>query len=205
MRETAELFSARENALSIMEAIYHRRAVRDYKPDPVDMPTIHTLLYAAVQAPTAMHEEPWAFAVIQDRELLDRLSLSAREGLWYEPGRNPSSQTRHLMELISRPDFNVFYNASTLIVIYGKPSGEFVAADCWLAAENIMLAATGMGLGSCVIGMAVKALNRPEWKRELGIPEDYTAYAPILLGIPASHTPAPPRKAPDVLAWRQPA
>jgi nitroreductase len=91
-----------------------------------------------------------------------------------------------------------------LVVIYGKQLGSFVAADCWLAAENMMLAACGMGLGSCVIGFAVAALNTPEWKTELEIPQDYTAYAPILLGYPVEkNTPPALRKAPDVLAWRK--
>ncbi|MFX8160667.1 nitroreductase family protein, partial [Acinetobacter baumannii] len=86
---------------------------------------------------------------------LHRLSESAKASLATE-GRK-----LHLanIERFSSRDFNVFYNAGTLIVIYGKPMGPFVVADCWLAAENLMLAACAMGLGTCVIGLAVAALN----------------------------------------------
>ncbi|HYL56473.1 MAG TPA: nitroreductase family protein [Gemmatimonadales bacterium] len=57
-----------------LDAIYHRRAVRSYTPEKLDESTIRRLLETAVQAPTAMHLEPWAFVVIQDVALLARLS-----------------------------------------------------------------------------------------------------------------------------------
>src|SRR5271157_5081741 len=68
-----------EVPMSVMDAIYHRRAVRDYTPRTIGQAVIRKLLDAAVHAPTAMHEEPWSFAVIQDRTLLNRLSDSAKE------------------------------------------------------------------------------------------------------------------------------
>ena len=63
---------------SIFDAIYHRRAVRSYRAEELPESTVRTLLEAAVQAPTAMHLEPWTFVVIQDRVLLKRLSDQAK-------------------------------------------------------------------------------------------------------------------------------
>ena len=100
------------------------------------------------------------------------------------------------------PNFNAFYHAETLIVICGKPLGSFVDADCWLAAENLMPAACALGLGTCPIGLAVTALNTPEWKKELGIPAEVTAIVPIIVGIPSSEMSAVPRKQPEILAWK---
>lgn len=150
-----------------------------------------------------MHEEPWAFAVIQDKTLLDQLSEDAKELVWEEARTSNSHAAKHSIQMVSNPEFNIFYNAATLVVIYGKPMGPFVVADCWLAAENLMLAACAAGLGTCVIGFAVTALNTPEWKKEIGVPMEYTAYAPIIIGKPAGETPASPRKAPDVVAWKK--
>jgi hypothetical protein len=87
-------------------------------------------------------------------------------------------------------------------VIYARPMGPFVVADCWLAAENLMLAAHALGLGSCVIGSAVGALNAPEVKLELGIPADSTAVAPVIVGTPKGEWPATTRKPPQILGWR---
>ena len=72
-----------------------------------------------------------------------------------------------------------------MIVICAKPMGAFAVADCWLAAENLMLAACAMGLGTCCIGSAVPALNTVDAKAELGIPLDVTAVAPIIVGVPS--------------------
>ncbi len=190
-----------ETAMSVMDAIYQRRAVRDYTPQKIDQAIIRTLIDAAIHAPTAMHEEPWAFAVIQDKNMLNRLSYSAKELVRSEAHGSDSYQAKHALDLVSKPDFHVFYNAGALIVIYSRLQGPFVAADCWLSAENLMLAACAKGLGTCVIGFAVSALNMPEWKAELKIPAEMTAIAPIIMGMPAGETPLVPRKQPEIISW----
>jgi nitroreductase len=188
--------------MSVMDAIYQRRAVRSYTPQAIDRSVVLKLLDAAVHAPTAVHEEPWSFAVVQDHDVLRRLSDKAKELHPLLEGRahlRDGDGGRHCFEL---PE-NVFYDAGTLVVIYGKPLGPFVAADCWLAAENLMLAACWMELGTCVIGLAVEALNTPEWKAELKIPAEMTAYAPIILGVPAGETPPTKRHEARVLVWKK--
>jgi nitroreductase len=191
-----------EVSMSAMDVIYHRRSVRNYTPQTIEQTAIRTLLDAAVHAPTAMREEPWAFAVIQDKKLLDRLSESAKKLLYNEAQGSASHQAKHALHVVDKPDFHVFYNAGTLIVIYSKILGPFVVADCWLAAENLLLAACAQGLGTCVIGFAVSALNMPEWKAELKIPAEMTAIAPIIVGMPAGETPPVPRKPPEILTWK---
>jgi nitroreductase len=191
-----------ESSMSVMHAIQHRRSVRDYTSQTIEKSMIHTLLDAAVHAPTAMHEEPWSFAVVQDKALLDRLSDSAKKMVLKEAHGSDSHRAKHALHVVDKPDFHVFYNAGTLIVIYSKLPGPFVVADCWLAAENLLLAACAQGLGTCVIGFAVSALNAPEWKAELEIPADMTAIAPMIVGVPAGVTPPVPRKPPEILSWK---
>jgi nitroreductase len=190
-----------EASISTLDAIFHRRAVRDYAPQTIEKAVIRALLDAAVHAPTAMKEEPWSFAVIQDKNLLRRLSDGAKEKLRSDLRGSDSHRAEQLLELVNKPEFNVFYNAGTLIVICGKFQGPYVAADCWLAAENLMLAACAKGLGTCVIGLAVSTLNAPEWRAELKIPAGTTVVAPIIVGVPAGETPPVPRKPPEVVAW----
>lgn len=81
-------------------------------------------------------------------------------------------------ERFASPDFCVFYDASTLIVICAKAMGPFVVADCGLAAG-------ALGLGTCCIGSAIPVLNSPEAKSELGISADVEAVAPIIVGVPS--------------------
>ena len=188
---------------NVFESILARRSVRSYRPDRLDRNTVQTLLEAAIRAPTAMHEEPWAFVVVQNHALLRRLSDLAKP-IYIEEVRHRNLQgTRHSFDHFTRPNFNIFHGADTLIVICAKPSSQFVTADCWLAAENLMLAATAIGLGSCVIGSAVSALNIHKVKAELGIPDEYAAIAPIIVGVPGGDTPATARKEPMILSWKQ--
>jgi nitroreductase len=190
-----------EASMSVMDAIQHRRSVRDYASKTIERKVIQTLLDAAVHAPTAMHEEPWSFAVVQDKNVLDRLSESAKKLVHNEAQGSDTDRAKHTLHVVDKPDFHVFYNAGTLIVIFSKLQGAFAVADCWLAAENLLLAACAQGLGTCVIGFAVSALNTPEWKSELKIPAEMTAIAPMIVGVPAGVTPPVPRKAPEILSW----
>lgn len=181
--------------MNVFEAILARRSVRSYTTQEIDSITLRTLLEAAVRAPTAMHQEPWLFVVIQDQRLLQRLSDIARP-LFVEEAR----QAGHVLDAFANPDFNIFYGAGTLIIIGSKSTGPFVAADCWLAAENLILAACAMRLGTCVIGAALSALNTSQVKAELGIPADFSAVVPIIVGYPAGETAPTARKEPHVLA-----
>jgi nitroreductase len=185
--------------MSIMDAIYNRSSVRSYSAKVLDQTTIRILLAAAVRAPTAVHLEPWVFAILQDTSALKRLSDRAKPLFLEEVQRAHLDRGGHALDIFASPDFNMFYNAGTLIIICGRPMGPFVVADCWLAAENLILAACSMGLGTCVIGAAVPALNTPDIKAKLGIPDELTPIAPIILGVPSGETPPTARKEPEVL------
>jgi nitroreductase len=189
----------------VLHAIYHRRAVRAYQPRQPAEELIRKLLAAAVQAPTAMHLEPWGFIVIQDRALLKRYSDRAKslllESIFTVGWGSAAFGKLDHPAMLSDPAFNIFYDAGTLIVICRRTGGPFAEADCWLAAENLMLAATAKGLATCPIGFAVKLLNEPDIKRELGIPDDGAAVAPIILGTPHAALPPVSRKPPEVLRW----
>ena len=193
--------------VSVTEAIYDRRAVRGYTAEQVGERVLRSLLDAAVHAPTAMHQEPWRFVIVQDRLLLRRLSDRAKEmacdaaaqhGNLLKPA---GAAGDGLVSPLADPEFNIFYDARTLVVICAKPANDFVVADCWLAAENLMLAAHAARLGTCCIGFAVRVLNAPEVKKELGIPADLQAIAPIIVGVPRGEARVVPRKSPVVLNW----
>jgi len=186
---------------SILKNIYSRHSVRSYAQTPLDKYTIATLLGAAVQAPTAMHEEPWAFVIVQDPAILLRISDLAKPIFVEEVRHRNAHGASHSFDHFIRTDFNIFHDATTLIIICAKSSSPFVVADCWLAAENLMLAAQSLELGSCVIGSAVAALNIHKIKKDLGIADDYSAIAPVVVGAPRGETPATSRKEPLILSW----
>ncbi len=198
-----------ETGLTALDAIYGRRSVREYASTPVDAATVRALADAAVQAPTAMHEEPWVFAVIQDPRALLKVSDRAKAQWLRDIDRDARlhhGQTRlshdAFLSQLEDPYFSIFYDAGTLIVIGTRRTDPFAVADCWLAAQNLMLAAYALGLGSCCIGSAASALNDPDIRTELGIPPDVTAIAPIIVGVPAGPVHPVTRAEPEIVCWK---
>jgi nitroreductase len=182
--------------MAVIEAIYQRRSVRDYKPDAVPPEVIDALVAAAVHAPSAMNLQPWAFIVVEGRESLSRYGERAKRYLIAT--MSPDSPLSRYRDQLSDPAFDIFYGAPALIVVAATSNAPQSAEDCCMAAQNLMLAACGMGLGSCCIGFARPWLNLRETKSELGIPEPYIPVVPIVVGYPGSAAPRVPRRLPEV-------
>lgn len=186
--------------IGLMDAIFHRRSVRHYSDRKVDADTVQQLLVAAVQAPSAMNLQPWAFAVFHGHKLLRDYAERAKQ---YLVLTYPTMFELHSRsELYEDPGYDVFHGADTLVVIYATTGRLNPNEDCCLAAENLMLAAHALGLGTCPIGFARPWLNLPETKRELGVPEQYSAVFPLVVGYPAGPTEPTPREAPNVVTWK---
>jgi len=182
--------------MNVSEAIFARRAVRDFTSDPVSEEAIRELIEAAVQAPSAKNVQPWAFVVIQDTELLCKISKRAgdlvrRVGI-----------PEKLKKALEDPAWNIFYNASTLVVICARNEPGNPEWDCCLAAENLMLAALEKGLGACPIGFSLGALAESDIKDLVGIPQEYRAVMPIILGHPRVFPDSPGRKDAEILSWK---
>ena len=186
--------------MELLEALYRRRSVRAYTSKPVDRSIVMMLLRAAVQAPSTENKQPWAFAIVQDAAFLRRYSDRAKAMLLatLEPGSPWTAHRDHLAD----PDFNIFYDATTLIIVCAKPLGRSAAEDCCLAAENLMLAACGFGLGTCPIGFARPWLSRADVKDELGIPADYDPVFPVVVGHPREEPAPVMRHEPAIIFWK---
>lgn len=182
--------------MEFREAIYSRRSVREYTTNPVDEQTIRQLIDAAVQAPSAVNEQPWAFWVVRERSVLLQISKEAKAHMLRTPPAGVASH--HLRDFERDPDFDILYHAPVLIVISSVSDNQWTIENCSLAAENLMLAARASGLGSCWIGFAQSWLGTRDGKAILEIPESYVPVAPIIVGHPKSDPPAVARKTPPI-------
>ena len=91
-------------------------------PDqPVEKPMVESLLQAAVQAPSALNQQPWAFAVIQDRKLLAQYSTRVKAHVLKT--LKPQSTLYSHREELANLEYNVFYGVDTLIIVCAKPEG----------------------------------------------------------------------------------
>ena len=181
--------------MDLKEAIYTRRSVRDFTDKRVDEETLRQLVDAAIQAPSAVNQQPWSFCVVRDRALLVRISGEAKAHMLKT---SPAELSHHFQEILSDPKFDVLYHAPALVVISSTTESPWAVENCSLAAENLMLTARAAGLGTCWIGFAQTWLGTPEGKMALGLPEIYLPVAPIIVGHPKSAPPPVPRKAPEI-------
>jgi len=188
--------STSERTMDFKETIYSRRAVRAFTGEPVAEQTIRDLIDAAIQAPSAINEQPWSFTVVRDRALLDRISSEAKTHMLKSTPAGLLSH--HFQEILSDPKFQIFYHAPVLIMIASVAEGPWAVIDCSLAAENLMLAARAAGLGSCWIGFAQNWLATSQGKMALNLPPAYLPVAPIIVGYPQALPPPVPRREPEV-------
>jgi nitroreductase len=178
--------------MEVIDAIHRRRAVRDYTAEPVSTAMLQQIIMAASWAPSAMNEQPWRFTVVTDAAAMARISDQAKQFMLAGMANMP--QPQHFHDLFNDPDFNIFYNAPALLVISAPGDRRWCTEDCALAAQNAMLAARALGLGSCWIGFAQGWLNSQEGLKALALPEGTRVVAPLILGHPRSEPPPAARR-----------
>ncbi len=187
-----------------------RRSCRNYDDRPVDRAVLDDLVKIGILAPSGTNSQQWTFTIVPTKQAVE--ALTERVGDFFERlnRRAEKGLLRSFMKLIGKPELDeyyreyytivkemvnewrttgrdrLFHGAPALIVIASKPRASTPKEDALLAAQNILLVAHSMGLGSCLIGMAVSAMgNDRTIQRVLGIPEDERIHAVITLGYPA--------------------
>ena len=186
--------------MDIVEAISGRRSIREYQSQTIDEKIIQRLIAAATQAPSAVNQQPWTFTVVRDQTLLDQVSRAAKAHMVATMPADMASGARaaHFRTTLSDPAFQIFYHAPVLILISGNAPGPWIVEDCALAAENMMLMAYSLGLGSCWIGFAQSYLNTTAGKQALGLPESWMPVAPVIVGRPRAPAAAVAHQEPEV-------
>lgn len=160
----------------LMRLMQARRSIRRYQADrPVEREKIETLLRAAMCAPSACNLQPWEFIVVQGEEPMTALRAT-----------------------ISMGD----YNAPLAVVVLANPanipwSGNGYQIDCAAAIENMLLAATAMGLGSVWLG----SYDGPALRRLYNIPESVVPVGVVYFGYPDQERPPVSWYTPEAVYW----
>ncbi|MBC7085486.1 MAG: nitroreductase family protein [Methanomethylovorans sp.] len=180
--------------------IKNRRSVRNYADRSVSNEVIESIIDAGIYAPTGFGIQPWRFVVIKDRDIMKKISTHCKPRLLKQlEGVNIDAAVQ-FKEMLKKEEFDIFYNAPVLILVLGNKYAPTADFDCAMCAQNMMLAAHSMGLGSCWIGTACLVQDDPDMLKTLKIPEDYKVVAPIIFGYGNTVPVAPPRNDP-VITW----
>ena len=171
-------------SIDLFEAIDSQRAIRRFKPDPVPDELITRLLQAAIKAPSGGARQGWSFIVIRDQDTKDKIGELYRTGDRFSITPELTGQVRRVYGAAQyledhMEDVPVFI----LACIEANDNGTFSAASIYPAVQNILLAARGMGLGSCLTTRQMRF--EEEIKQMLDIPEGVATAALLPIGFPA--------------------
>lgn len=146
----------------LIRAIFARRSIRKYTAEFVSEKNVRTMLKAAMAAPSASNRKPWHFIVVTDRQILDNLARA-------------------------HPYGKMLLKAPLCVTVCGDKtvSPRYWVQDCSAATENLLLAATALGLGAVWLGVHPREERVNPIRKVLNIPENIVPLNLISIGHPA--------------------
>jgi nitroreductase len=166
-----------------LKLIFARRSIRTYRPGEVSEEMVRDLLEAGMAAPSAVCKDPWRFVVVRGSRTLERIA----QGL---------------------PNGKMLADAAVGIVVCGDLEAahdhqlSYLLQDSSAAIENILLAATALGLGSCWLGIHPREDRIAHVRSVLEIPDTVFPVSAISLGWPGE-TKDPRTRYSDALVHRE--
>lgn len=181
-----------ESLAAFMKA---RRSVRFFSRMPVDRGLLERIMGMNCWAPTACNRQQLGWIVLTGSEVSRFSNAIAEWALQSDDFRSIGTECRNGHDTATR-------NAPVFILCHG-PKGDFTAADCAIALEDLELLLAASGLGSCWSGLAAHMWrDRPDLVEYLGLPSDRAVYGGLMVGWPdVRFLRVPPRKSPDII-WR---
>ena len=172
-----------------LQDLVNRRSVNKYKPEQITEEELETVLECGIAAPSGANRQQWFVAVMQDKAFLDEIS----EKLYAWRIANAANE-EEIAKINARPKSANFGAPTVLWCAYPEGEGP---ANLGFLAENMVLTAASIGLGTCFLGGIMAYLKGTEEGRELvsrmKLPEGYELAYGLTLGYPAESPDAKPR------------
>jgi nitroreductase len=180
---------------AVIDAIKSRRSIRKYRSGQIAKEALDQIIEAGIYAPTAENEQPWHFTVVQNKELLDYISMKSKAAM-------AASDVEWMQRMGGDPGFHLSYHAPVMIVVSGRKDAIAWETDCSAAIENMLLAAESLDIGSVWLGLVRHYFRNEEDVRKLRIPEGYEPFYGVAFGYKADETtPAAPKRNADVVDY----
>ena len=178
---------------TVLEVIKNRRSIRKFQDKPIDAKLIKKIIGAGVFAPSSHNSQPWRVIVITNKNEIKECSGILKK--WFRGlikfgsftalfNRKIRGEIESAKKRVESKDDLFFYNAPVLALIHSKKS-KFHIKDCACAAQNMLLAARSIGIGSCWVGFADLALNKDKrFLEKMEIPKGNEIVASLIFGYP---------------------
>jgi nitroreductase len=164
--------------------ILERRSIRKHLQKQVDEDVLNEILNAGLYAPSAGSRQSSIIVVCQDNDI--NVNLGKINQIAFKGNRKEGNVSKEQPSIADDPSIaNGFYDAPTVLTIFSPKNFNFPMADACVMAQNIMIAAKSLGIGSCMIGRAVETFESEygqQLKKEWNIDENYEAMIHVILG-----------------------
>lgn len=171
--------------MDFFELVKYRRSIRKYADKQIPREDLERIIEAGSFAPNAGGGQRSMIVAIRDRQVSDRLGKLNVAGLRRENligGKVSAEQP----SIIDDPTIKSgFYGAPTVVVVFAQANFLYSIPDAFCCAENMVLAATELGIASCIIARAEETFYNEygkELMREWEVPENYVPRCFVLLG-----------------------
>jgi nitroreductase/NAD-dependent dihydropyrimidine dehydrogenase PreA subunit len=197
------------DAATLMQLMRSRRSCRNYLDRPVPARMLRDLVRIAITAPSGTNSQSWTFTLVPKRARVVALGEAMLPFFERLNRRAEKGWLRGALKLAGKPELDIYYreirttvkekiadwkengrdflfwHAPAVVVVATVPGASCPKEDALLAAQNLLLGAHAMGLGTCVIGYAAAAMNRdPAIQASIGMPPSETVHAVIAVGWP---------------------
>lgn len=155
----------------LLQFIYSRRSIRKYTGQAIPESILTDLLEAAMAAPSAVAKDPWHFVVLRSRAAMDKLATAL-------------------------PNAQMLKSAAAAFIVCGDLQQahdqelSFLLQDVSAATENILLAASVLGLGACWLGIHPREERITAVRSLFSLPDTVIPVSGVALGWPAQESPA---------------
>ncbi len=171
--------------MDIFELIRCRRSIRKYQPRQIPREALEKVLEAGAYAPNAGGGQRRIIVAIHDRETCEKVGRLNLNG--FDRGKLLGGYvSQEQPSIIDDPTLKSgFYGAPTVCAIFGPKNFLYSVPDAFCCAENMVLAATELGLASCIVARGEETFDNKAGKAFLSqweIPEDFVARCFVLLG-----------------------
>ena len=160
--------------MDALEAIRKRRSVRDYTGEPIPREDLETIVDAGRLAASGNNKQPWDFVVVTERGMIEQLKVAS---LWME-------------------------EAAAIIAVVLDPSSRWWREDGSAAVENMLIAATALGYGSCWL-QGYTMPREEEFKTLLGIPSEKRLLTLVPIGVPVRWPTKDKKTLAEVIHWER--
>ncbi|MGD9116750.1 MAG: nitroreductase family protein [Dehalococcoidia bacterium] len=184
--------------MDLLETIKARRSIRKFKDAPVEEDKLNAVLEAGRQAPSWANTQCWRFIVVRDADIIHKLADTG----FGVGGAHPNRATEAMR--MAPATIVVCAELGKAGCSYKEPrepvtdKGDWFMFDAALAMENMVLAATALGLGTVYIG----AFDSVAAEKVLGVPQGYKVVSMTPLGYPDEEPKPRPRKELDEIVFK---